>query len=59
MAIEARIDTLEQRHQQLESDLLAKLKSPGSNDSEIADLKRQKLQIKDTLEQMKSGDPLH
>lgn len=59
MALEARIETLEQRHQQLENTLLEKLKHPGSDDNEIADLKRQKLQIKDTLEQLKSDSPLH
>lgn len=59
MALEARIETLEQRHQQLEDALLEKLKHLGSDDSEIADLKRQKLHIKDTLEQLKTDGPLN
>lgn len=56
MALEARIETLEQRHQQLEDVLLEKLKHLGSDDNEIADLKRQKLQIKDTLKQLKTDN---
>lgn len=59
MALEARIETLEQRHQQLEDALLEKLKHLGSDDNEIADLKRQKLYIKDTLEQLKTDGPLN
>ncbi|MBL4892802.1 MAG: DUF465 domain-containing protein [Rhizobiaceae bacterium] len=57
MAVEARIETLEQRHQQLEDVLLEKLKHLGSDDSEIADLKRKKLHIKDTLKLLKTDSP--
>ena len=59
MALEARIETLEQRHQQLEDVLLEKLKHLASDDNEIADLKRQKLQIKDTLEQLRTDSLPH
>lgn len=59
MALEARIETLEQRHQKLEDVLLEKLKHLGSDDNEIADLKRQKLHIKDTLELLKTDSPLN
>ncbi len=59
MAVEARIETLEQRHEQLESELVDTIAHPGSSDAEIAAIKRQKLQIKDAIEKLKADTALH
>jgi len=59
MALEARINTLQQRHQRLECELVEMLKSPATSNETIADLKRQKLQLKDQIAVLEADPPLH
>ena len=54
MAVQSHIESLETRHQELESKLSELLAGSSVSDVEIGDIKRQKLQIKDRIEQLKS-----
>ena len=59
MPIESHIHSLKTRHQQLENLLEEKQAQPSTSDVEIADMKRQKLQIKDRIESLKSSSELN
>lgn len=59
MAVQARIQSLQQRHQQLELELDDMLKSPASRHEHIAELKRQKLLLKDEISQLETDRSLH
>lgn len=59
MALSAHIHQLEQRHRDLESKLAEIQAHPGADDVEIANIKRQKLQIKDKIRQLSEGESLH
>ncbi len=54
MAIRAHLDSLSKRHQELEATIASELKSPGSDDLRIVELKRQKLKIKDEIEELRT-----
>ncbi len=49
MALDAHIQSLEQKHQQLEDRLEELIASPSTGSIEVKDVKRQKLQIKDEI----------
>ena len=59
MAIEAHMETLNKRHQELEAKIADETKHAASDDLHIIELKRQKLRIKDQLEELRSqtGSP--
>ena len=62
MTIQARVAELEQQHHALEKKIAEALKHKSSDDLEIVELKRQKLQLKDELERLRHGaghDDLH
>jgi hypothetical protein len=50
MATSAHLDTLTQRHQELEAEIAAEMKHPGFDEFRITELKRLKLRIKDEIE---------
>jgi hypothetical protein len=52
MTTQARIDELEWRHHALEKQLAEALKHKSTDDLEIIELKRQKLHLKDEIEQL-------
>ena len=54
MTIEAHIETLEKKHGVLEEQLHSAMLHPSSADTEIAELKRQKLRVKDQIERLRS-----
>lgn len=54
MAIKAHMETLNDRHQQLEEAITDEKKHPAHDDLRIVELKRQKLRIKDQLEELRS-----
>ena len=54
MTIEAHIETLEKKHGALEQALHSTMLHPSTNDNEIAELKRQKLRVKDQIERLRS-----
>ena len=49
MATVDRVETLKAKHAALDAALQAKTNRPHPNDSAIAELKRQKLRLKDTI----------
>lgn len=51
MALSSHIEQLRQKHAELEEKLQEALRHPSANDEEIAEIKRQKLQLKDKIEQ--------
>ncbi|MBL0374996.1 DUF465 domain-containing protein [Rhizobium sp. KVB221] len=53
MTIEAHIETLEKKHGALEAELHTAMLSPSTGDTVIAELKRQKLKIKDEIERLR------
>jgi hypothetical protein len=53
MSLEARIETLEKKHGVLEEELHTALLHPSTGDTTIAELKRQKLKIKDEIERLR------
>ena len=53
MAIEDRLETLEDRRQALDALIRAETTRPGSSDLQVAALKRQKLALKDQIETMR------
>ena len=53
MAIKAHMETLNKRHQELEAAIAAETKSRGCDDMRVVELKRQKLKIKDQLQELR------
>ena len=51
MAVTAHLETLQSKHTHLEEKIQAELRSPLPDTLRISQLKREKLQIKDTLNQ--------
>ena len=49
MSIQSHLAELEKRHQALETELTEALAHPSVDDTEIAELKRRKLQVKDEI----------
>ena len=54
MTIEAHIETLEKKHGVLEEQLHSAMLHPSTADTEIAELKRQKLRVKDQIERLRN-----
>lgn len=59
MTVDSHIHQLEQRHKELENRLEQVLSHPSADDMEIAEIKRQKLQIKDKIHQLKQVASYH
>lgn len=53
MAIKAHMETLSRRHQDLETAITSEIKHPGYDDLRVVELKRQKLKIKDQLQEIR------
>jgi hypothetical protein len=49
MAISTHLDELEQRHRMLEAQLAEALQHLSTDDSQLTELKRRKLQVKDEI----------
>ncbi|MGI9391604.1 MAG: YdcH family protein [Boseongicola sp.] len=54
MSVEAHIQQLKERHTALESELSTLIASPSANDEELAEVKRQKLRLKDEINRLQS-----
>jgi hypothetical protein len=54
MTIQAHIASLEKKHGDLEEELQTTMSSPSSDDTEIAELKRRKLRLKDEVQRLKA-----
>ncbi|MEM9168614.1 MAG: DUF465 domain-containing protein [Pseudomonadota bacterium] len=55
MALEAHLETLAQRHVELETAIASELKHPAHDDIRLQELKRQKLKIKDEIETLRQS----
>ncbi|MDQ0326005.1 hypothetical protein J2R99_001874 [Rhodopseudomonas julia] len=53
MPLEARLAELERRHEALEKEIEEAVAHPASDDLEVAELKRRKLQLKDEIARLK------
>ena len=53
MALEAHLQSLGQRHQELENMLASEMKHPHPDDTRVIELKRLKLRIKDQIERLR------
>lgn len=53
MAVQARLETLENKHSALEEELHTALNHPSSDDATISDIKRRKLRLKDEIERLR------
>ena len=53
MSLQNHLAELEKRHRALEREIEAVLNQPSSDDVRIADLKRRKLQLKDTINRIR------
>jgi len=53
MSLESHLSELERKHATLEKELEEALSHPSADSSEIAELKRKKLQLKDEIERIK------
>ncbi|WGM38024.1 DUF465 domain-containing protein [Caulobacter sp. NIBR1757] len=54
MALEARLRELDSRHRKLDRTIEQELTHPASDDIRIAELKRQKLRLKEEIEGLKA-----
>jgi hypothetical protein len=59
MAADPHLVQLEKRHQELQARLDEILQHPSADDSEINELKRQKLAIKDRIQRLRDTPSLH
>jgi hypothetical protein len=59
MAMKAHLESLSQRHQELETAIASEMKHPSHDDSRIAELKRLKLRLKDQIETIKAKFTAH
>jgi hypothetical protein len=59
MAIESHLAELEKRHQALEQEISDALIHPSTDDLQIAELKRRKLQVKDEIARLRQDAFVH
>lgn len=59
MSLQSHLVELRKRHSDLERKLEEAMRHPSADSLEIATLKRQKLQLKDEIERLRSGSTLH
>ena len=55
MALEAHLQTLNRRHQELEAALASEMKHPAIDEERMQELKRLKLRIKDQITELRYG----
>ncbi len=55
MSLEARIGSLKEQHRSLDEKIEAEHSRPGSDDTEISALKKQKLALKDEITRLEAG----
>ncbi len=59
MAIDTHIQQLEEKHRELDNQLSQMMTYPGTADTEIAEMKRQKLHLKDRISQLRNEASQH
>ena len=56
MSLQIHLSELERRHQALEREIQDAMAHPSTDDLKIAELKRRKLQLKDEITRLRSGN---
>ena len=59
MSIESHLAELEKRHKDLENEIHDALAHPSSDDLQVAELKRRKLQVKDEITRLRQDVSVH
>jgi hypothetical protein len=59
MSVESHLAELERRHQALKREIQEAMAHPGTDEAEIAALKRRKLQIKDEIAKFSQRETVH
>jgi hypothetical protein len=59
MAMHTQIAELQQRHQSLEAEIADALQHPSTDDLQLVELKRRKLQVKDAIARLMHGESVH
>ena len=59
MSLDARLMKLQERHATLEQQIAETAQHPSADSLELRDLKRQKLQVKEEIERIRSEPTLH
>ena len=59
MTMQAHLSELERRHQKLEDEIAEAMAHPAVDGLKIAELKRQKLQVKDEIVRLSHGASIH
>lgn len=57
MAISARIRELDSKHRQLDAAIQAEMRRPGADSTQIRQMKREKLKLKEEIESLRSSEP--
>ncbi|MEO0879324.1 MAG: DUF465 domain-containing protein [Pseudomonadota bacterium] len=55
--MEAHLETLSQRHQELEAAIASEMKHPSHDDIKLQEMKRLKLRIKDEIRELQQENP--
>ena len=55
MSMQSHLAELEKKHQALETEIVEALNHPASDDLQIAELKRRKLQLKDEISRLRQA----
>lgn len=59
MSLQGHIVELQRRHEAIEKEIQRELLHPGADERRIHELKRKKLQLKDELAKLKTGETRH
>ena len=59
MSLSSHLVELRRKHQHLEEKIETELRSPAANDLRIAELKRQKLRLKDEITRLAGSETVH
>lgn len=59
MSVSSHLDELRRKHAVLEQKIETELRSPGSDDLQITEMKREKLRLKDEISRLSASPTLH
>jgi hypothetical protein len=59
MAMHTQITELQQQHQSLKAEIAEALQHPSTDDLQLVELKRRKLQVKDAIARLMHGESVH
>lgn len=59
MSISSHLDELRRKHAVLERKIESEVRSPGSDDLQISEMKREKLRLKEEIHRLSSSSTVH